>query len=143
MEPAGIRFWEFYSFLRAASISHPELEWRAFRRSIFQKHAGIFRRLPSSVRFFHHQRKGFSFKLARTRVSSVAQVNQLVSQINLDNWLLRVYPSQQVRMHWVGFSSGLSFPRYSSIANVAIGPALTGASAPIPNLFLKNDMARK
>jgi len=60
----------------------------------------------------------------RARFSSVAQVNQLVSQINLDNWLLRVYPSLQVRMHWVGFSSGLSFTRYSSIANVAIGPAV-------------------
>jgi hypothetical protein len=35
-------------------------------------------------------------------------------------------------MHRVGFSSGLSFPRYSYIANVAIGPAFIGAGAPIP-----------
>jgi hypothetical protein len=39
-------------------------------------------------------------------------------------------------MHRVGFSSGLSFPRYSYIANVAIGPAFVGAGAPIPTLLL-------
>ena len=38
-------------------------------------------------------------------------------------------------MLWVGFSSGLSFLRYSYIANVAIGPAIIGAGVRIPNFY--------
>jgi hypothetical protein len=105
-------FQYLLAFLSGASISHPQLERRAFLRKISQCRFGIFLQvffLPGGgfiiitsrkTRDFFH---GESFTAEASADTERFQVNQLVQQINLDTEPPQVYASPQVSMCWVGF----------------------------------------